>query len=133
MATGLIDTRPTKVGDVLKHEYDPCTGYCREVVTVAVPAGGLSIGAVLENTTSATVYNLVNAANVANANAIIIDTLVNDETTVGGNFSLAVLKRGPAQVADDSLTFAADVDTPAERQAAYDALLSEGIEVLQQV
>lgn len=133
MATGLIDTRPTKVGDVLKHEYDPCTGYCREVVTVAVPAGGLSIGAVLENTTSSTVYNLVNAANVSNASAVLIDTLVNDDTTVNGNFSLAVLTDGPSQVADDSLSFAADVDTPAERQSAFDALETQGIKVLQQV
>lgn len=134
MATGLIASRPTKIGDVLKHEYDPCTGYCRKLGTVTVPAGGLSIGAVLESTSVAGKFTLVAEATTANADAVLIDVRVNDETVVGGDFELAVLTRGPAQVADDSLTFAADIDTPAKREAAFAALTeSTGIEVLQQV
>lgn len=133
MATGLIDTRPTKVGDVLKHEYAPSTGYCRKEVTVTVPAGGLSVGAVLESTSVAGKYTLVAAATVGDADAVLIDTRVNDDATVDGDFTLAVLLRGPAQVADKSLSFAADVDTAGEKQDAYDALEAVGIEVLTQV
>lgn len=134
MATGLIASRPTKVGDVLKHEYDPATGYCRELVTVTVPAAGLPVGAVLESTSVSGKYNLVAVATTANADAVLIDVRVNDETVVDGDFELAVLTRGPAQVADESLTFAADIDTPAEREAAFAALTAAtGIEVLQQV
>lgn len=134
MATGLIATRPTKIGDVLKHEYDPQTGYCRELVTVTVPAGGLEIGAVLESTSVSGKYTLVAVATTADADAVLVDTRVNDDTVVGGDFQLAVLTRGPAQVADKALSFAADIDTDPERQAAYTALTTNtGIEVLEQV
>lgn len=131
-STGLLGSRPTKVGDVLKHEYMPCTGYTRALATVTVPSGGLSVGAVLENTTDTTKYTLVNAANVTNAAAVLIDERVYDDLDAGDH-TLAILLRGPSQVADDSLTFAADVDTPTERQSAYDALADEGIIVLSQV
>lgn len=134
MATGLIDTRPTKVGDVLKHEYSPATGYCRKKVTVTVPAGGLEIGAVLESTSVAGKYTLVTVATTADANAVLIDTGVNDSTVVDDDFELTVLLDGPSQVADKSLSFAADVDTDNEKAAVYAALeANAGIKVLTQV
>tara|TARA_R100000541_G_C1897352_1_gene83975 strand:+ start:32263 stop:32667 length:405 start_codon:yes stop_codon:yes gene_type:complete len=134
MATGLIASRPTKVGDVLKHEYAPATGYTRRKVVVTVPAEGLEIGAVLESTSVAGKYILVAVATTANANAVLIDTLANDDTTVGGDFEMTVLMAGPSQVADKSLSFATDVDTDVEKQAVYDALLANaGIQVLAQV
>ena len=134
MATGQLNTRPTKVGDVLKHEYTPCTGYCRELVTVTVPAGGLEVGAILESTSVAGKYTLVAVATTANADGVLIDNRVDDELTVGADFELAVLVRGPAQVADKSLSFAADVDTDPEKQAVFTALKANtGIEVLVQV
>ncbi len=135
MATGLIASRPTKVGDVLKHEYAPATGYTRRKVVVTVPAGGLEIGAVLESTSVAGKYTLVAVATTANATAVLIDTLANDDdTNIGGDFEMVVLMAGPSQVADKSLSFAADVDTDLEKQAVYDALLANaGIQVLAQV
>ena len=132
MATGKNSTRPTKVGDVLKHEYDACSGYVRQNVTVTIPTDGLSVGAVLENTTDAARYILVDAANVANASAVLLDVTVYDSLPAG-DYSLAVLVRGPSIVADDSLTFAADVDTPTERAAAIEALASRGILTKEQV
>jgi len=127
MATGVIDTRPTKVGDVIKHEYVPSTGFCRREVTVTVPAGGLEIGAVLESTSVSDKYTLVANATQADADAVLIDTRVNDDTTKGGDFTLAVLVKGPAQVRGDSLSFNADVVNPAVAKAALEAL---GIQVI---
>lgn len=127
MATGVIDTRPTKVGEVLKHEYEPSTGYCRREVTVTVPAGGLQIGAVLESTSVSGKYTLVANATQADADAVLLDTRVNDDTVVGGDFTLAVLVKGPAQVRGASLSFNADVTNPAVAHAALEAL---GIQVL---
>jgi hypothetical protein len=127
MATGVIDTRPTKVGEVLKHEYVPSTGYCRREVTVTVPAGGLKIGAVLESTSVSGKYTLVANLTQADADAVLIDTRVNDDTTVGGDFTLAVLVKGPAQVRGDSLSYNADVADPSTAIAALEAL---GIQVL---
>lgn len=132
MATGLIDTRPTKVGDVVKHEYTPSTGYCRKEVTVTVPAGGLSVGAVLESTSVEGKYTLVAALTAGDADAVLVDTRVNDDAVVDGDFTLAVLLRGPAQVADKSLTFNSDV-TSTEAATAHESLEAVGIEVLTQV
>ena len=131
-STGLISTRPTKIGDVLKHEYMPCSGYCRVLATVAVPADGLSVGAVLENTTDTARWTLVDAANVGNAAAVLLDERVYDDLAAGDH-ELAILVRGPSIVADDSLTYAADVDTDAERVSAEEALKSQGILTLDQV
>lgn len=127
MATGIIDTRPTKVGEVLKHEYEPCTGFCRREVVVTVPAAGLEIGAVLESTSVPGKYTLVANATQADADGVLIDTRINDEDTVDGDFTLAVLVKGPAQVRGASLSYNADVLDPATAEAALDAL---GIQVL---
>ena len=88
-----ITTRKTKVGDVLKHEYMPTTGYCRQEVTVTV-AANMPVGAVLE--LSAGKYVWVVKANVANAVAVLVDDRVYDKAA--GDHKLVVLVRGPSQV-----------------------------------
>lgn len=129
-STGLIATRPTKVGDVIKHEYLD-KGYTRIDATVTV-VDGMSVGAVLESTSVAGKYTLVAAATVANADGVLVDEKVYDDLAAGDHV-LAVLVRGPSVVADKSLTFAADVDTDNEKQAAYSALEAAGIVVKAQV
>lgn len=130
-STGLIATRQTKVGDVLKHEYVPSSGYTRELATVTVTSG-MEVGAVLESTSVAGKYTLVAAATAGNADGVLIDERVYDDLAAGDH-TLAVLVRGPAVVANDSLSFAADVDTDPEKQAAFDALKAAGILVFEQV
>jgi hypothetical protein len=135
MATGKISERKTKVGDVLKHEYMPSAGVTREEVTVTIPAGGIEVGAVLESTSVAGKYTVVAVATTANADAVLIDDRVWDTTTYApGDHSLVCLVRGPAKVADESLTFNADVDTQNEKDAVYAALTANtGIVVAPQV
>ena len=131
MTTGLIDTRPTKVGDVLKFEYEPSTGYTREEVTVTVTEG-MEVGAVLESTSVAGKYTLVAVATTADADGVLVDNSVNE--LAAGDATLAVLVRGPAGVADKSLTYAADVDTDVEKAAVWTALTANtAIKVLTQV
>ena len=130
---GLIATRPTKVGAVLKHEYAPYSGYCRSAVKVDVPAGGLQIGAVLENTTNADLYKLITDSTKDKASAIVIDTKVNDSDVKSVEITLAVLDKGPAQVADKALSFSADINTDDKKKVVYETLEALGIEVLKQV
>ncbi len=136
MSTGLVGSRDTKVGDVLKYELDPHTGYCRVDAVVTVPVGGLSVGAVLENVSVGGKFTLVALATTANANGVLIDSAINDSDTydVGGDFTLAVLVRGPSQVADKSLTYNADVASAPQKAAVNVALTANAsIEVLTQV
>ncbi len=135
MATGKISERPTKVGDVLKNEYEPGSGYCREEVTVTIPAGGISVGAVLESNSVSGKYTVVALAETANADAVLIDDSVWDtDTYTPGDHTLVCLVRGPAIVADKSLTAAADITTGVQKDALYAALTANtGIVVQTQV
>lgn len=134
MATGLIGTRGTKVGNVLKYEVDG--RYTREAVTVTVPVGGLSVGAVLESTSVVGKYTLVAVATTANADGVLIDDRIEDSDTydVGGDFVLACLVDGPATVAAEQLTYNADVNLQAEKDAVIAALQTNtGIKAATQV
>lgn len=125
MATGQIGTRDTKVGDVLKYELEPSTGYTRIDAVVTLPAGGLSVGAVLESTSVAGKFTLLAVATTSDADGVLIDSRVADKVFfTGGDFTLAVLVRGPAIVNGDKLTYNADIDTGPEILAAEVALLA---------
>lgn len=122
-----IATRKTKVGDVLKHEYAPTTGYCRVEATVTV-AANMPVGAVLELVAGKYVW--VVKANVANASAVLVDDRVYDKAA--GDATLVVLVRGPAQVGRSKLSFANAV-VSADIDAAAAALAAKGIEVVKQI
>lgn len=125
MAATKIGTRPKKVGSVLKWEQAPEQGYSRDEVTVTV-ATGMDVGAVLHEVSDK--WILVNAANVANASAVLIDDRIDTSTT--GDQTLAILKR-TGIVNRENLIYAADIDTTAEMQSVWDALEGRGILALE--
>lgn len=127
MATGIIASRGTKVGAVIKHEYEPATGYCREEVTVTVPADGLQVGAVLESTSVSGKYTLVTSTTDTDADAVLIDPRIDGDDYVDGDFTLAVLVKGPAQVALDALSYDSSITDTANIVTALEAI---GIECL---
>ena len=129
--TGLIDTRPKKTGDVLKSEYDP--SYCRKAVTVTVTST-MEQGAVLESTSVPGKYTLVALITTANADGVLIDPEVNFAKATPGDYTLAVLVDGPAEVADLALSYNADVNDDAKKLAVITALeTNTGIKALNQV
>ena len=135
MSTGLIGTRGTKVGDVLKYENDAYTGYTREDAVVTVTAG-MEVGAVLESTSVPGKYTLTVVATTADADGVLIDSEVYniDPTTLPADYTLAVLVDGPAQVSKEALSFGADVDTQPEIDAVVAALeTNTGIKAKQRV
>lgn len=127
-----IATREDKLGSVVKFEENTDHGYCRATATVTLTPTS-EIGDVLYDNTGKLV--LVDAANTANIEAILIDTNVYKKRPVSGtaDAELAVLVRGSAIVAKQSLNFNADINTDAEKLALYDALEALGILVKEQV
>lgn len=123
MTTGLLDTRPTKVGDVLKFEAHPASGY-HFVDAVVTVTSAVVVGTVLESTSVAGKFTLIVVATTADADGVLLDETVNeiDPAALPGDFTLAVLVDGPAQVAKEALTFGADVDTQPEIDAVVAAL-----------
>ncbi len=121
----IIATELQRPSSVVAHEYEPAMGYCREVVSVTVVAG-MKFGAVLDNAGA-----LVTAANVANASYVLIDERVKD--LAAGTYQLLVLARGPVMLKDLGLSYAADVDTTAEKAAVATALAAKGMLVVKAI
>ncbi len=121
-----IANRPQKIGNVVKYEQGTEHGYCREVISVLLTPTSEN-GDVLRD--NGGTYELVNAANVANAAAVLIDNDVYDLRPESGTATVevAALVRGDAVVAEQALNYAADVNTPAERADAAAALEALGI------
>lgn len=115
----LIATSTLGLSSVLAHEYEPAMGYCREVVDVTV-VSGMKIGAVLSNTGA-----LVTVATTANASYVLIDERVKD--LAPGTHKLLVLARGPVILKDYGLSYGADVDTTAEKDAVHAILKGKGM------
>ena len=116
----VIATEKPRVGNVLKHEYDPASNYCREQVDVTIPAGGISVGAVLDVTGA-----LVDVANTADASYVLVDDRANG--LVSTTAKLSCIARGPAIVAKEALSYAADVDTDNEKNSVLAILAAKGI------
>lgn len=115
----LIATDIPRLSSVIAHEYEPAMGYCREVVNVTV-VSGMKIGAVLDNAGA-----LVTVATTANTSYVLIDERVKD--LAPGVHKLLVLARGPVILKDAGLSYGADVDTTAEKDAVAAILKGKGL------
>ena len=123
----ILATKDRIVSDVLKHEYAPEFGWCREMRNVTLETG-MKVGAVV---TSAGAW--VAAAAVANADAIVIDPRLDVADTLGtGAVSVLCLVRGPAIVGRSYLQFKGTV-SEANIDSAAAALLVKQIKVEKQV
>ncbi|MBN42003.1 MAG: hypothetical protein CL573_00705 [Alphaproteobacteria bacterium] len=116
----LIATDTQRLSSWLKHEYEPSSGVCREVLPRADVAPTATVtGSVLDSTGA-----LVGLANAADATFILMDDLTkasSDQFT-----QVLVLARGPAKVGRESLVFAADM-TDAARETVYGVLAAKDI------
>lgn len=133
MAT--IATRGATFGEVFKDEYEPSSGYTREVVTVNIAAGAtLAQGTVLAKVTATGKYlvqdaSLASGAGLEAAGVLIGTDELNPGAVCGAGVDTKVLMlaRGPAKVAKSKLVMGAGTDTDAEKLAVYNALAALGI------
>jgi hypothetical protein len=128
----VIATRADKLGSLVKYEQGTEHGFCREVKSVTLTPTS-SIGDVLYDVAGNLV--LVDVANTASAEAVLVDTTAYDLRPKTGTLVvlLAVLVRGDAIVADKALKYNADINTDAEKLALYAVLEAKGILVRAQV
>ena len=133
MAT--IATRGATFVEVFKDEYEPSTGFTREVVTVNIAAGAtLAQGTVLAKVTATGKYlvqdaSLAFGAGLEAAGVLIGTNELNPGAVCGAGVDTKVLMlaRGPAKVAKPKLVMGAGTDTDAEKLAVYNALAALGI------
>lgn len=125
----VIATDVQRVSNVVKHVYDPSSGYCYEEVDVAV-VSGMQVGAVLDSASPAA---LVTVANTANAAYVLVDPRVDEFKATPGTYKMLVLARGPVILADAALSYAADVDTDPEKAAVNAVLAAKGMIVSKQI
>jgi len=114
-------TEPTRIGDVLKREFDQL--HNREQVTI--DTGNLVCGTVLGKITASGKYVLHdNAAADGSQNAAAV--LLQDADASSADVTAVALVRGPAVVALGKLTFKSGI-TEGNKTAAVAALAALGI------
>ena len=124
-----LDTRSTRLGAVLQHEYKPEYGYCRKTITVTEATEveyviGTVIGDDLDiyQDTDAFVGIYIGSPTGDNKQTIAAATATD----------VVVLYRGPAAVGDANLVFGATVNDSTKLAAAIALIEAEGIDVLSQ-
>jgi hypothetical protein len=124
-----LDTRSTRLGAVLQHEYKPEYGYCRKIVTVTEASQvvyeiGRVIGDDLDTyqDTDGFVGIYIGSPEGENKQTIAAATATD----------VVVLYRGPAAVGDANLVFGATVNDAPKLAAAIALIEAAGIDVLSQ-
>jgi hypothetical protein len=133
----VIATQTQLYSNVVKREEGVSWGQCKKVVTVNDVAQTLQIGAVLGQVTATGSYKLcdvtaVDGSQVAVA-VVVGDKMGHPMPTVlpaATDTKVLVLYRGPSAVSDKALSYAASIDTTAEKNAMYAQLAAVGIDVL---
>lgn len=123
----LIATENFRLSNVLKHEYEPSLGYCRETVVINDAAANLKIGTVLGVVTATGKYKVcVQTATDGSENAAAV--LMEDKTIANStDTKVLALVRGPAIVSKSGLVLDASFDQDDEKAAAYASLAAKGI------
>lgn len=121
-------TDSTRFSALVKHEYEPAIGFCREAVVVNDAAATLRVGAVLGKVTATGKYKLCASA-AADGSQNPVAVVIANGLGVSGDIVLAgntdtkvlVIARGPAIVADAALQLGTGT-TLAATAAAFKAL-----------
>lgn len=116
----VIATDVQRLSSWLKHEYEPSSGVCREVLPKE-DVNATITGSVL-NASGA----LITTATAADATYILMDDLTSSIHEVDGVNQVLVLARGPAKVGRESLVFAAGM-TDEAKETVYAALAAKNI------
>lgn len=124
-----LDTRSTRLGAVLQHEYKPEYGYCRKIVTVTEASEvvyeiGRVIGDDLDTyqDTDGFVGIYIGSPEGENKQTIAAATATD----------VVVLYRGPAAVGDANLVFGSTVNDATKLAAAIALIEAAGIDVVSQ-
>lgn len=125
----LIATDTQRFSNVVKHEYDPSTKYCRETVTVnEAAAKTYTVGTALGKVTATGKYKIsVQSASDGSQNPVAI--VVDDSQAIAAttDTKVVVIARGPVIVSKAGLVLDATFNDAAKKAAAYASLQTVGI------
>lgn len=131
----VIATDVDRFSNIVKMEFEPASGFCREVVTVNIAAGAtLVAGTVLAKVTATGKYivqdsSLSTGAGLEAAGVLLGSDELNTKVVCAAatDTKVLMLARGPARVAKDKLVMGAGTDTAAEKAVVYATLAGLGI------
>lgn len=123
----VIATENPRLSNVVKHEYEPSLGWCREVVTVNGAAAELVVGTVLGKVTATGKYKV--AVETATDGSKVPAAVVIEDKSLKATTDTGVLAivRGPAIVSKGGLVLDATYDNATKVDAALGALATSNI------
>ncbi len=133
MAVIAVDS--TRLSNLLKHEYEPSNGFCREVFTVnEAAAKSYDVGTVL-GIVSATGKAKICVQSASDGSQVAAGVVIGDVLGDAHPFSVAattdtkvlVLARGPVELADTAIKWDASFDTQAKKDTAFATLKAAGV------
>lgn len=131
----VIATDTKRLSALIKHLYEPSTGYCFEVFTVNEAAAKTYDVGTLLGTVTATGKAKISVQSASDGSQTVSGVVVGDVLGNAGPISVAattdtkvlVLVRGPAHLADTALVWDATFDTQAKKDTAFANLKAAGV------
>lgn len=131
----LIATDASRLSYLLLNEYEPSTGYCRDVLTVnEAAAATFPVGTVLGKVTATGKYKRVEAS-ANDGSQVAVAVVIGDKSGAATDVAVAAatdtpvlaLTRGPVVLSAGHLLFGASVNTAPLKQALYGQLKAVGL------
>lgn len=124
----LIATDTQRFSNVVKHEYEPTLGFCREVVTANEAAGTTyAVGTVLGKVTATGKY-VVAKETAVDGSKVPAAVVIEDKTlTAATDTKVLAIVRGFAILSKGALLLDATYNDATKKKAAYDALEAKNI------
>ena len=125
----LLATDSQRFSNVVKHEYDPSTNYCRETVVVnEAAAKTYTVGMVLGKVTATGKYKLsVQSASDGSQNPVAIVVRDTQDIAATTDTKIPVIARGPVIVSKAGLVLDTTFNDATKKAAAYASLQTVGI------
>jgi hypothetical protein len=131
MTTIAIDS--LRLSNLVKREYQPEMGYCRDVVTFNGLAGDLKIGTVIGKVTATGKYKVA-VQTAVDGSAVAVGVLMEEKTVLAAtDTKVLIMYRGPASISKGGMVFDATYDDATKKGVVYAALEAKGIQVLDAV
>lgn len=124
----LIATETQRFSNVVKHEYEPTLGFCREAVTANETAGATyAVGTVLGKVTATGKY-VVAKETAVDGSKVPAAVVIEDKTlTAATDTKVLTIVRGFAILSKGALLLDATYNDATKKKAAYDALEAKNI------
>ena len=125
----ILATDAQRFSNVIKHEYDPSTKYCRETVTVNEAAEKTyTVGMALGKVTATGKYKLsVQTASDGSQNPVAVVVRDTQDIAATTDTKVSVIARGPVIVSKAGLVLDATFNDATKKAAAYASLQAVGI------